>query len=114
MKNLLKIDDGVKLVTEFDASKVRDRGKFVVGDSSKTKSKFFNKTIFNEPLQAATYYYITIVLMNEFMSKRKYAVYHIATHTHGIDVESSAANAGLYALLLLLVIPGVVAWVVLK
>lgn len=111
----MKIEDAnVKLATEFDASKIHHSSEFVVGDNSKAVSKLFNKTTCNEPLMSATYYYITIYLMNDFKSKRRYAVYRIASHTEGVDMQPSGSTAGLYALLLLLVVPGIVAWIVVK
>lgn len=107
-KNFL-ISDDVQLVAEFNAQKFRQPTKFIIGDNSTIISRFLNKTIHNKPLQFGTYYHTTIILMNEFKSKKRYAVY-VLHPTQGIE----EATGGLYALLLLLIIPGVVYWIVLK
>ncbi|XP_031348305.1 receptor-type tyrosine-protein phosphatase delta-like isoform X2 [Photinus pyralis] len=82
---------------------------FVIGDDRKSTSLHLQIEIHNKPLLASTNYVFTILIISAFDGLKRHNVYTLNATTIGSKMEEGSANYGLFALLLLLLVP--VIWI---
>lgn len=100
------------IVAEFDNATVKK--EFIIGDGTRLKSDRLKREIYNAELDSNTMYAVDIAFVNEYKGVKRYRMYKMKATTMQnmagqdkmeTDDENESTNYGLFALILLLLVP---------